>query len=350
MTMSPKTIFLLGATGFVGSYVTELLYQKYPEHRLIALLRNPTPERTQELRSLHPNIEILHGNLEDRNLVAETAENVDIVVHVAHSDHEPSVSAILEGLTKRSAAKGRTNEELPIYLHMSGCGIIADNARGERIPRECVKEWSDLDLSLYECPAENTHLPTDKQIFEAGMRKEKPIRTVIVFPSLIYGVGRTGKRSGMWVPIFTELARKAGHAGTWGPGEVTQYAVHVRDVAGAVMVLLSAALEGRVKGGEDGLFFATTKEPNMTWKEINDVLGEILFKRGEVKEPGSKPFAPEITEPLGDYGWSLLGSNGFARPDKLTAMGWEPEWTKKVPLRDVLYEMIEDGIDSHRTH
>ncbi|KAF7189850.1 hypothetical protein HII31_08957 [Pseudocercospora fuligena] len=345
--MSPKPIFLLGGTGFVGNYVTELLYQKYPEHRLIALLRNVTPERTQELRSLHPDVEVLEGNLEDRGLISETAEKVDIVIHVAHSDHEPSVSAVLEGLIKRSAAKGG---EPPIYLHMSGCGIIADNARGEHIPRESIKEWSDLDLSLYDCPSENTHLPTDKAIFEAGIREENPIRTIIVFPSLIYGSGKTRKRSGMWVPIFTEFARKAGHAGTWGPGEVTQYAIHVKDVASAVMMLLGAALEGKVKGGEDGLFFATTKEPNMTWKKINDVLGEILFKRGEVKEKRSRPFSSEITEPLGDYGWSLLGSNGFARPDKLTAMGWQPEWTKKVPLRDVLYEMIEDGVDSHRTH
>ncbi|EME89537.1 uncharacterized protein MYCFIDRAFT_76882 [Pseudocercospora fijiensis CIRAD86] len=344
--MSPKTIFLLGATGFVGSYVTELLAQEYPEHRLIALLRNVTPERTQGLRSLHPGVEILEGNLEDRELVAATAETVDIVIHVAHSDHEPSVSATLEGLTKRSAKGG----ELPIYLHMSGCGILADNARGEYVPPSKIKEWSDIDLDLNDCPSENTHLPTDKAIFAAGTREENRIRTIIVFPSLIYGIGKNRSRCGMWVPIFTELARKAGHAGTWGPGEVTQYAIHVRDVANVVILLLGAALDGKVKGGDDGLFFATTKEPNMSWKEINDVLGEILFKRGEVKESGSKPFPPEITEPLGDYGWSLLGSNGFARPDKLTAMGWKPEWTKKMPLRDVIYEMIEDGIDSYRTH
>lgn len=34
----------------------------------------------------------------------------------------------------------------PIYIHVSGCGITSDNARGE--PVENVKEWSDIGLDL----------------------------------------------------------------------------------------------------------------------------------------------------------------------------------------------------------
>lgn len=316
--MAQKSLVLLGATGFVGCYVTELLAQKHPEFEVTTILRSVTPERTSILRSLDPNISILEGDLEDRELVSNTAEKADVVIHVAHSDHEPSVSAVLEGLTRRAQAARKAGGEPPIYLHMSGCGIVADNVRGEYRAPETIKEWSDLDLDLNECPSGNTHLPTDKAILAAGTRKEDPIRTIIVFPSLIYGMGKT-ERCGMWLPIFAEFARKCEHAGTWGPGEVTQYAIHVRDVASAVLFLLEAALDGRVKGGEDGLceyqacdatggadselmeivVFATTKEPNMTWKEINDVLGEVLWKRGEIKEPYSKPFPPEITEPLG---------------------------------------------------
>jgi nucleoside-diphosphate-sugar epimerase len=95
------------------------------------------------------------------------------------------------------------------------------------------------------------------------------IRTCILFPGLIYGFGKgelrrhttlqlvtnssQDGRPSSWVTLYRDLAKAAGHVGTWGPGEVTQYCIHVRDVAQAVLCVLDAQLQGKISKDNDGL-------------------------------------------------------------------------------------------------
>jgi hypothetical protein len=91
-----------------------------------------------------------------------------------------------------------------------------------------------------------------------------------------------------------------------------------------------------------------------------------MFSKGLLESPDWKPFPPAVTDPLGDCkcskhlardgtssdheadvrtdGWSLLGSNGHGRADRLAEMGWDAAWTKKEPLDAVISEMIEAGV------
>lgn len=48
-------------------------------------------------------------------------------------------------------------------------------------------------------------------------------------------------------------------------------------------------------------------------------------------------------------GWSLLGSNGHARADRLAQLGWTPGWTKKEPLAIVIADMLDVGVNVERT-
>ena len=49
--------------------------------------------------------------------------------------------ATLDGLEKNSASRpGKP----PLYIHISGCGILSDNVRGEKVDN--IKEWSDIGL------------------------------------------------------------------------------------------------------------------------------------------------------------------------------------------------------------
>jgi hypothetical protein len=143
--MSPSTAFILGATGFVGGHLLQALSGAYPDLRLRCLLRNPSPERVRALLALNSNVEVVEGSLEDTTVISSEAESADLVINVASSDHISSVEAILAGL--QTSVEADSSHD-PIYLHMSGLGIIADNVRGERV--EVVREWSDLTLSLDE--------------------------------------------------------------------------------------------------------------------------------------------------------------------------------------------------------
>jgi nucleoside-diphosphate-sugar epimerase len=106
------------------------------------------------------------------------------------------------------------------------------------------------------------------QIVEARVQSKGRIRTCILFPGLIYGFGKGKLRRNMfyavtdlcqdgrpssWVTLYRDLAKAAGHVGTWGPGDVTQYCIHVRDVARAVLCVLDAQLQGKLSKDDNGL-------------------------------------------------------------------------------------------------
>jgi hypothetical protein len=164
MASSTLNIFFLGATGFLSGELLLLLARDYPACHIRALLRNPSAERVAKLRELNPNLSIVEGDLNDAQIIINQAATADIVINSASSDHWPSVKgmscslcytsqhrthwlsiATLDGLEKNSANRpGKP----PLYIHVSGCGILSDNARGEKV--ESVKVWSDIGLDLKE--------------------------------------------------------------------------------------------------------------------------------------------------------------------------------------------------------
>lgn len=93
-----KTIFFLGATGFLSGDILPLLARDFPDYAIRALVRNPTPERVAKLQQLNPKLAVVEGDLNDAKIIIDEASNADIVVNSASSDHWPSVSGASEGL------------------------------------------------------------------------------------------------------------------------------------------------------------------------------------------------------------------------------------------------------------
>lgn len=118
--MAAATIFLLGATGYLGSEFLALLAQHYPSYPVNAIVRNVTPARKDRLQAIHPKLSIIEGTLEDADLIVEQVQKADIVINIASSDHWPSVKGTLCGpcvapcveLTLTHSHLGRIGEEL----------------------------------------------------------------------------------------------------------------------------------------------------------------------------------------------------------------------------------------------
>lgn len=85
------SIFLLGATGYLGSEFLILLARDFPGLQLNVLVRNPTPEKVTQLQDIYPGITIVEGTLEDDAIIQEQVQKVDVVINTASSDHTPSV-------------------------------------------------------------------------------------------------------------------------------------------------------------------------------------------------------------------------------------------------------------------
>ncbi|RDB15631.1 hypothetical protein Hypma_004030 [Hypsizygus marmoreus] len=340
--MSPKpTLFLLGATGFLGSQFLTYLARDLPNLHIVALVRAPTGDKEAKLKAVYDDLSVVEGTLDDDAVIQEQAANADYTINCASSDHLASVVSSLAGLEKASASRpGKP----PLYIHVSGLGITSDNCRGEHVELADIPHYTDIDLDLEKCPPTNMHLDSDKLIVAAGTRTENPVRTIIVFPGWIYGVGDGIQKTTLPIRIFLNMFKSAGFAGTWGPGLNRMGNIHVRDCANAVMTVFKAALEGKAEEGAEGFYFAVSDEPRVTNVKIVSTMGDIMFSKGLIGKGGSQPMPSEIVDPLGHYGWSLMGGNQIVTSHRLRRLGWEPVETKKKSLMESLPEELELAI------
>lgn len=179
-----------------------------------------------------------------------------------------SPPATLAGLKKNSA---RHPGNPPIYLHISGLGILSDNCRGESVDPANIKWWTDTSLNLRDCDPSNMHLESDIPIVDAGTRTQNPVRTMTMFPGWMYGLGEGVllsppnywcwrqllllgvQKTTMPIRYFRDMYTQIGRAGTWGPGANVMPNVHVKDCASTCLTVLKAALDGKAQEGAEGL-------------------------------------------------------------------------------------------------
>lgn len=85
--MSDPVIFLLGATGYVGSQFLIFLGQTLSNLSVRALVRSLNKDRETWLQQTHPNLTVIEGDLDDTELIEEQARKADIVINIASCDH-----------------------------------------------------------------------------------------------------------------------------------------------------------------------------------------------------------------------------------------------------------------------
>lgn len=90
LPMGHPTIFLLGATGYIGSDFLVQLGKTLPHLPVYALVRTPSSERRTWLSAAHPNLTVVEGTLDSVEVIERQAENADIVINIASCDHVPS--------------------------------------------------------------------------------------------------------------------------------------------------------------------------------------------------------------------------------------------------------------------
>jgi uncharacterized protein YbjT (DUF2867 family) len=123
MAQQPTTIFLLGATGYIGGTVLAQLLADKNKYTITTLSRSP--ERTKLLEK--EGITAIQGSLSDLEILEKEAAANDVTIHCADADDLPAVQAIIKGLRKGGR---RRNGEKRVYIHTSGTGVLADDARG----------------------------------------------------------------------------------------------------------------------------------------------------------------------------------------------------------------------------
>lgn len=294
-------IFCTGASGYIGGSIAVALVTA--GHEVSGLVRS---EHSAELvRPL--GVTPVLGSLDDLDALRAEAVRSDAVVNAASSDHEPSALAMLEMLEGTGKA----------FIHTSGTSIVGTQAAGHR-----VDDIFDETTPLKPSGGRAARIALNARILAF---KDRNVRSVIVCPSLIYGVGTGPAKHSIQVPWLIALAEKSGVAKHYGPGENIWSNVHIDDLVDLYRLALDAAPAG-------AFYFAENGENAM--KEICAAINRKLGVSS-----GTVPMS--IEEAAREWGegatQNTMGSNSRVRAVRARKeLGWHPS-------RPSLIEEIEKG-------
>lgn len=282
-------IFLTGATGYIGGSVAAKLIDD--GHRVTGLVRS---EERGALAREH-GIEPVLGILDDTDVLQAAARDADAVINAANADHRGAADALVDALAGTDK----------LLLHTSGSSIVGTAAGGE-----LVEDVFDEDTSFTPSPARADRVALNEAILAAAGRG---VQTVIIAPSLIYGLGRGVHRHSMQVPWLIDVARKFGVAKHIGPGTNRWANVHIDDLVDLYALAVDKAPAG-------AFYYAENGENSM--REVCEAISRTLGLGGT-----SEPMT--VAEAADEWGEgpaaNTMGSNSRVRAKRArTELGWTP--------------------------
>ncbi|GBE86891.1 NAD(P)-binding protein [Sparassis latifolia] len=325
--VSRTPIFLTGATGYIGGAVlTRLL--AHPSAQTFGITVFLRSAEKAKLLESDFGVKAVVGTLAELDKLEAQAEAAHVVFSCADSDDLPAIEAILRGLRKRHATIG----DLPILIHTSGTGELADKANGLH-PTDTI--YDDLDAAQIETlPPTAPHRPVDLAI--VGADADGYVRTYIVLPSTIYGIatgplvaaGISNPQS-IQIPNLIRASLDRRHAGVVGRGISFWPDVHIDDVANLYIILFDAIVANpeKVGHGREGYYFGENGEH--TWGDIARATGAAFV---ELSISASAEPTSFTTEELIKYWGSeakgnVNGSNSRCRGNRSRLLGWSPIYT-----------------------
>lgn len=283
-------VFLTGATGYIGGSVAAGLLAA--GHSVLGLARSS--ERASQAQKL--GIEPLLGSLDDSAIIAQAAHESDAVVNAANADHRGAVEAMLAAMAGSDKA----------FIHTSGSSIVGTRARGEATS-DIYDETTPIDPSA----ARVARVALNRDILAAATTG---VRTVVICPSLIYGVGRGVHADSMQVPWLIELARSNAVAKHIGSGGNIWSNVHIDDLVDLYGLALKTAPAG-------SFYYAENGENSM--REVCIAINRMLGFDGQPESMTGDQAAQVWGEgPAND----TMGSNSRVRAVRARQeLGWAPQ-------------------------
>ena len=281
-------VFCLGAAGYVGGSIAARLLQE--GHQVIGLVR--TADKADALR--RRGIEPVVGTLDDKALLIKAASATDAVINAASTDH-PGVKVILDAL----AGSGKA------LIHTSGTGGVSTFTEGE-----VVEDIYEDDTPFIPIPERAARVAFNEAIL-AG--KDAGVRTIVILPSLIYGLGSGLNPHSIQVPWLIDLAKKSGVARYIGAGRNIWSNVHIDDLVSLYVLALHEAPAG-------ARYYAENGENSML--EICEAISRMLGFGGKTQ---SMTFEQASAVWGAASANGVMGSNSRVRAVRARdELGWTP--------------------------
>lgn len=285
-------VFVIGATGYIGTVVTNLLHAA--SHTVSGLARSFAAEQSLAARQIIP----LAGTIAARDRVIAGATQADATLYVAAAESFAQDRLAVEAVLAAYRGTGKT------LLFTSGSAVFADAGGGE--PNDTI--FTETMLPNQEQMRERIQI--EQLVLDAHVHN---VRTIVLRPPLVYGRGGS-----LQVPMMIEIARTTGAARYVGRGENRWSTVHVDDLADLYLLALNQSAAGE-------LFHAASGEVRM--RDLADAVGRLLNLGPAVS------WSQADAQRWGSYAGGLGSNSRITGAKAQQLLGWSP--SRPAVLADV---------------
>ena len=248
-------VLLTGGSGFLGSFVAELLSAE--GHTVRALVR---PRSERKVLDKLPRLELAPGAIEDRASLGAAVDGVDAVVHVAGIVKARRPADFFEVNTQgtKNLLEASIRQGVGRFVYVSSLAAVGPSLDGTPVPDDAEPR----PVTQYG----RSKLEAERAVLQA---KDK-LHVTVLRPPLIYG-----PRDRETLAFFTSI--RNGVLPMTGDGTNTLSVVYVADCASAVVRAVDArdVPSGRTYFVDDGAVYV--------WRdalaEIESALGKRAFVR-----------------------------------------------------------------------
>ena len=316
-------VLVTGASGFLGSWVAELLSEQ--GHDVRVLVRKSSNRK--HLRTLD-RIEFAEGSVEDARAVADAVTGVDAIVHSAglvkaKNEEELRLTNVQGTQNLIDAAKAHA-PKLRRFVHVSSLEAAGPSGDGKPVSLEQERPITGYGRSK---------LAAEKVVLAA--KDELPV--TILRPGAIYG-----PRDAEILEAFKSVSR--GLMPTIGGGKALGVFIYGPDCADACV----RAIDAKVPSGS--VYFVVDDTGPMTQKQFLEIVEDGLGKRALVRVSLPVGLLRTVAHGVALYG-KASGKAVMLTPEKAAmlmqhfvcdasrtqdALGWKP----KVSLRDGVKQTV----------
>jgi nucleoside-diphosphate-sugar epimerase len=283
-------LFITGATGYIGGSVAEKLVAS--GHHVAGLVRSQDKAASLSARGIEPVI----GTLDDAGVLTAAAQAADAVIHAANADHVDSVVTLVTALERSGK----------LLIHTSGSAIVADHADGEYAATTAFTE----DSYFEPVPFRRPRVDMNRYVRQAAI--EKGIRSIVICPSMIYGIGRGLKADSDQIPKLIELSKQVGSGVYFGKGRNIYSNVHIDDLVDLYLLVIDKAPGGSFYFAENG---------HNSFTEIAQMIA-LSLDFGD--KTTSIPIELVVTH-YGEAGRLGVASNSYVCATNARRLGWSPQ-------------------------
>jgi dihydroflavonol-4-reductase len=262
--MATKTVLITGATGFLGKHLVEQMKKDADSTRLRLFCRGLSPWEQD------PAVEVVHGDIVNRQQVEHAAEGVSEIYHLAgvvsrdSKDQDLLYTTHIEGT--RNVCEAALKHKVEKVVAVSSSGTIAISAtpvvhdEASSYKNEVAGKWPYYLSKIF---AEKLAL---------DYHSRSGLNIVVVNPSLLLGIGDDRNSSTRDIALFLQGEIKVIPKGGLN-------FVDVRDVAhGLTLAMQSGKPGGRYLMGN----------VNWTFRQLIEKVAEISGKNPPTMEPPSE--------------------------------------------------------------